>query len=78
MDSLRCEEDLPRIGYLSLAPQLAVVAFPISSSRFPVWRGITLHPENIMLHSRGERVHQAMSAASVWAVIAIDPGQLEN
>lgn len=78
MEPLRCEEDLPRIGYLSLAPQLAVVASPISSSRFPVWRGITLHAENIMLHSRGERVHQAMSAASVWAVIAIDPGQLEN
>lgn len=31
-----------------------------------------------MFHSRGERLHQATSAASVWGLIAIDPGQLEN
>jgi len=78
MKLLRCEEDFPRIGYFSFPPDLAVIAFPISSMRFPVWGGIALQAENIMFHSRGERLHQAMSAAFIWGLIAIDPNQLEK
>ena len=75
---LRCEEDLPRIGYVSLAPRLVVVAFPTSSGSLPIWGGTELHTEEIMFHSLGERMHQATPGPSVWSLIALDPLQLEN
>src|SRR6266566_3761633 len=34
---LRCEEDFPRIGYVSLAPRLVFVGFPAPSGPLPVW-----------------------------------------
>jgi hypothetical protein len=45
MQLLRCEEEFPRIGYLSIDRQLIVVALSISSSPFPVWGGIELQAE---------------------------------
>jgi hypothetical protein len=75
---LRCEEDLPRIGYLSLSPRLVFVAFPSGSGPLPVWRGAQLQAGDIMFHSRGERLHQATPGPSTWSLIALDPVQLEN
>ena len=75
---LRCEEDLPRIAYLTLAPRLVFVAFPTDSGPLPVWRGTKLEAGDIMFHSRGERLHQATPGPSIWSVIALDPVQLDN
>src|SRR5438132_3259042 len=57
---LRCEEDSPRVAYVHLAPQLAFVTFPAYSGRLPVWRGTELQPDDLMFHSRGERLHQSI------------------
>jgi AraC-like DNA-binding protein len=75
---LRCEEDVPRIGYLSLAPQLAVVAFPTGSGPLPVWGGLEVQAGDIVFHSRGERQHQWTRGPSCWALMALDPTQLET
>lgn len=75
---LRCEEDLPRVGFVQLAPPLAFVTFPTRSAAAPVWRGAELQGGEIMLHSRGERLHQSTLGPFVWGIIAIDPAQLER
>ena len=75
---LRCEEEVPRIGYLSLAPQLAFVTFPTGSGPSPVWGGTELQAGDIMFHSPGERLHQWTRGPSCWSLIALDPRQLEK
>src|SRR6516162_11777585 len=75
---LRCEEDFPRLAYVQLAPGLAFVTFPADSGPLPVWRGREMQAGEIMVHGRGERLHQSTSGPAVWNVIAIDPAQLER
>jgi AraC-like DNA-binding protein len=75
---LRCEEDSPRVAYVQLAPQLAFVTFSAASGALPVWRGSEMQPDDILIHSRGERLHQSMSGPSVWNVIAMDPAEIES
>jgi AraC-like DNA-binding protein len=75
---LRCEEDLPRIGYVTLPRHLACISFPGSSGPLPRWRGTELQPGDIMFHSLGERLHQTTFGASVWSLITLDPVQLDD
>ncbi len=74
----RCEEDLPRIAYLSLAPRLVFISFATGPGPSPVYRGTQLQAGEIMLHSLGERLHQATSGPAISNFIALDPRQLEN
>jgi AraC-like DNA-binding protein len=75
---LRCEEDLPRIGFASLPRPLACISFPGNSGPLPRWRGTELQPGDIMFHSLGERLHQTTAGASVWSLIILDPGLLDE
>jgi AraC-like DNA-binding protein len=75
---LRAEEDSPSLAYLQLAPGLAFVTFPAESGPLPVWRGREMQAGEIMVHGRGERLHQSTSGPAVWNVIAVDPAQLER
>jgi len=75
---LRCEEKVPRVGYLHLRQRLSFVTFSAHSGPLPVWRGAELQAGDIMFHSRGERVHQSTPGSFVWNVIAVDPEQLER
>jgi AraC-like DNA-binding protein len=75
---MRCEEDFPRIAYVCLRPQLCFVTFPAHSGPLPVWGGTDLRPGEIVLHGRGERLHQSTPGALVWNIIALDPVQLEQ
>jgi len=78
LEVLRCEEDLPRVAYLCLSPQLSFVTFPAHSGPLPVWGGTELRPGEIVFHGRGERRHQSTPGSFVWNVIALDPLQLEK
>jgi len=75
---LRCEEDLPRVAYVCLAPQLSFVTFPAHSGPLPIWGGTELGPGEIVFHGRGDRLHQATPGSFVWNVMALDPVQLEQ
>jgi AraC-like DNA-binding protein len=75
---VRCEEDLPRIAYLSLAPRRVFITFGAGSGHLPMCRGAQLQAGEIILHSPGERLHQTTSGPAVWNVIAMEPAQLEN
>ena len=74
----RCAEDSPRVAYVRLAPQLSFVTFPAHSGPLPVWGGTELRPGEIVLHGRGEGVHQSTPGSFVWNVVALDPAQLEQ
>ncbi|MBV8738531.1 MAG: AraC family transcriptional regulator [Alphaproteobacteria bacterium] len=75
---LRCEEDVARAAYLHLAPGLVFVTFPAYPTSLPVCRGAELHPDDIIFHRRGERLHQSIPQSFVWNVIAVEPAQLER
>src|SRR5258708_27404885 len=75
---LRCEEDVPRVAYVCLGPELSFVTFPTHSGPLPVWSGTELLPGEIVFHGRGERLHQSTPGSFVWNVIALDPVQLEK
>ena len=75
---LRCEENPPRVGYLHLTQPLSFVTFSSHSGSLPVWRGTELQPDDIMFHSRGERLHQCTPGSFVWNVIAVDPARFER
>ena len=75
---LRCEEDFPRVAYIGLAPQLSFVTFSAQPGPLPVWGGTELRPGEIVLRSRGERLHQRTTGSFVWNVIALGPVWLEK
>jgi AraC-like DNA-binding protein len=75
---LRCEEDFPRVAYVCLGPQLSFVTFPTRTGPLLVWAGTELQPGEIVLHGRGERLHQSTPRSFMWNVIALDPVQLEQ
>jgi AraC-like DNA-binding protein len=78
MQLLRCEEDWPRIAFVSFAPRLAFVAFTAGSGPMPLWRGTRLQAGEIVLHSLGDRLHQSTAGPSIWSVITLTPVELEN
>jgi len=78
LEVLRCEEDLTRVAYVCLSPQLSFVTFPAHSGPVPVWGGTELRPSEIVFHGRGERLHQSTPGSFVWNLIALDTVQLEH
>jgi hypothetical protein len=73
---LRAEENLPRIAYVTLAPELAFVAFPIHCDPPPIWGGLELQAGNVVFHSRGEGIHQRTRGPSQWALVSLTPEHL--
>jgi hypothetical protein len=65
LEVLRCEEDLTRVAYVCLGPQLSFVTFPAHSGPVPVWGGTELRPGEIVFHGRGERLHQSTPGSFV-------------
>jgi hypothetical protein len=56
---LQCEEDFPRVAYVCLGPKLSFVTFPAHAGPLSVWGGTELRAGEIVLHGRGERLHQS-------------------
>lgn len=73
---LRARETLPRIAYIALPPELVFISFSSDPALPLFWRGLTLEPGEIMLHSRGERLHQRILGASCWGLISLPPATL--
>ena len=75
---LRCEEEVPRIGYLTLPPRAACISFPANPGPLPRWRGTEMQAGDIMLHSLSERFHQITQGPSIWSLITLDPVRLDD
>ena len=75
---LRCEEDLPRIAYVSLPPGLVFVGFATRPDLPMLWGGVELHTGDIILHNRGERFHQRTTGPCGWSLVGLAPEHLER
>jgi AraC-like DNA-binding protein len=65
-------EGLPRIAYLELKPEWVCVSFPLRSDLSSVWGGASLRRGHVVLHSRGERLHQRMSGPTDWGLLSLE------
>jgi AraC-like DNA-binding protein len=73
---LRGRENVPRIAYMSLAPARVFVSFPASAGPSSTYGGAELRFGDLVLHSRGERLHHRTAGASEWGLISLPPDQL--
>jgi AraC-like DNA-binding protein len=72
-----CRESLPRIAYISLPPEQMVLSFPIGGASL-LYGGSALRKGNIVLHSRGERMHQRSNGVCQWGMMSFSAKQLAN
>jgi len=73
---LRAREASARVGLMTLPPDQIFVTFPTRRGSALLYDGDALEFGDIMLHSRGERLHQRTTAACEWASVAITPAAL--
>ena len=76
MQLLHSEEDLPRIAYVSLAPELVFVGFTTRPDPPMFWSGVELQTGDIVFHGRGERFHQRTTGPCSWSLIGMAPEHL--
>ena len=69
---LRAQENVPRIGLVSLAPQRLFVGIPERFDLPAIWGGIELQRRDIVFQRGGERVYQWTSGASRWSFLTIE------
>jgi AraC-like DNA-binding protein len=73
---LRAREALSRVAVVALPQELVFISFSADPALPLVWRGVALDADEIMLHSRGEKLHQRTNGASTWGCIALSPSAL--
>ena len=70
---LHARETLARAAYVALSPDQVFISFSADPKLPLVWRGVALGPDEIMLHARGEHLHQRTEGPSRWGLIALSP-----
>jgi AraC-like DNA-binding protein len=73
---LRNEESLPRVAYISLAPDWVFVGFPMGAVPLPTWGGTKLRSGDVVLHGIGERMHYRTNAVGRWGYVSLAPHHL--
>ena len=69
---LRIEEDAPRKAVVTVPQDRVMIAFPILSADFQVWRHEVMRPCDLMLLGPGASFRHTMSRAGGWAWIVVD------
>jgi AraC-like DNA-binding protein len=72
---VRGGENVPRIAYISLPPERAVVFFSTSAEP-SIWSGRELRFGDILFRGRGSRTHHWTTRESQWGLISLPPEQL--
>ena len=75
---LRSEEDVSRIGYVSLDPALVFVGFTTRPDPPMLWGGQQLQSNEIIFHSPGERFHQRTTGPCSWSLLGLASRPLER
>jgi len=73
----RCYESLPRIAYISLPPEQISLSFPIGRTPL-VSDGLVLRNGDMVLHGRGESIHQRSHGACHWGLMALSAEQFDS
>jgi len=77
LDIYRMHESLPRIAYISLPPELTYLSFPVGKAAH-IFDGIAIRSGDMVLHSRGEHMHQRTNGHCQWGLISLSPTQLAS
>jgi AraC-like DNA-binding protein len=77
LELCRCDESLPRITYISLPSERISLSFPIGTTSL-VSDGLVLRNGDIVLHGRGESIHQWSHGECHWGLMALSPEQFDN
>ena len=67
---------LARVAYVTLPNDAVFISFSLDPALPLIWRGLRLEPSEIMLHGRGERMHQRWLGPSCWGLIWLPPASL--
>ena len=73
---LQARESLARVAYLTFPNDEVFFSFSLDAACPLICRGLKLDPGEIMLHSRGERLHQRTLGSSCWGLIWLTPASL--
>ena len=73
---LRTREDLESVAHIALMEDLVFVAFSARFDPIPVWGGHELQASEMVVQSRGERLHCRAAGPSEKRFIALRPEQL--
>ena len=73
---MRAQETQARVAYVVLPANSIFVSFSSDPALPLVWRGLTLDPGEVVLHGRGERLHQRTVGACCWGLISLSPASL--
>jgi AraC-like DNA-binding protein len=73
----RCCENLPRIAYITLSPEPIFVSFPVGAVSH-IFDGFALRSGDMILHSRGDRMHQRLTGECQWGLISLSPEVLAS
>lgn len=76
LDLLSATESLPRVSYAALRPDRAFVSFSRGPAATLVWGGLTLKPDEIVLHGCAERLHQRVLGPCEWGLMSLSPEAL--
>jgi AraC-like DNA-binding protein len=66
---LRAHESLGRVAYVTLPNDAVFLSFSADPATRLIWRGLRLEPGEVILHGRGERMHQRTLGSSCWGLI---------
>jgi AraC-like DNA-binding protein len=77
LEICRLCESLPRIAYISLSPAHDFVSLSDRGTS-PIFDGVPLRSGDVILHGRGERLHQRTCGECKWGFISVSPEQLAN
>jgi AraC-like DNA-binding protein len=77
LEIYRLCESLPRIAYITLPPACDFLSFSDSAGS-TISGGVPLRNGDVILHGRGEHLHQRTCGECKWGLISVSPQQLAN
>lgn len=72
------EENLSRIGFISLPQQMVRVSLPVRAGTLLFWGGTASHAGEIVTHSGGLRLHERTEGPSLWGGLWVSLMNLQS
>jgi AraC-like DNA-binding protein len=65
------EETLPRLAFFEIPTDLVLISFPIGSAAAPIWGGIGLQRDDLLILGPGETSYARTDGFTRWATIRV-------